>query len=80
MNNRLKLAANLVPFSRICDRFVPESYKQGFPMEKQIDMLAAVEGVNGAAIRWPCGLPDGVALKRMRADHGLIWAISEVEI
>ncbi len=52
MNNRLKLAAGLVPFSRMCDRFVPEGYTQGFPLEKQVEMLAAVEGIDGAGISW----------------------------
>ncbi len=80
MNAGLKLAANLVPFSRMCDRFVPEGYTQGFPLEKQVEMLAAVEGIDGADIGWPCGLPDGAALKRLLMDHGLVWAISDADI
>ena len=40
MSNRFKLASNLVPFSRICDRFVAEGYTDSDTFETQLEKLA----------------------------------------
>ena len=80
MSHTFRLASNLVPFSRICDRFVPEGYTAGYPLEKQLEMLAAIDGIDGIGIGFPGPASSGAELKRMLDGHGLAWGISDADI
>jgi len=71
MNKALKLASNLAPFSRLRDRFVTGGYGGGYEFEKQLELLAGIDGIDGVALAWPCQFQDGAALKKMLERHGL---------
>ncbi len=80
MNREFKLASNLVPFSQVSDRFVPTGYKQGYEFNKQLDMLATVEGITGVALAWPCQFKDGAVVKKNLANHGLKLGTVDTDI
>jgi sugar phosphate isomerase/epimerase len=81
MSDRFKLASNLIPFSRICDRFVADGYTDGDAFETQLEKLSAIDGIDGIAIGFP-GPPvaSGTELRRVLDRHGLVWAISDADI
>ena len=76
----MRLASNLVPFSCLRDRFVPEGYTPGHELDEQLALLSRVDGIEGVALGWPCDVKDGETLRRKVEDHGLRWAISEPNI
>jgi len=80
MSTDFKLASNLCPFSRLSDRFVPSGYSEGHEFRKQLEQLAAIEGIKGVAIGWPSQFQKGVALKKILADVGLELAVVEPDI
>ena len=81
MSVRFRLASNLVPFSRICDRFVPSGYCEGYELSKQLEMLSAIDGIDGIGIGYPCsGVASGADLKKLLDHHGLAWGISDADI
>ena len=80
MSNDIKLASNLAPFSRLCDRFVPDGYCEGYEFNKQLEMLSGIEGISGVDLAWPCSFQDGAALKKSLANHGLELATVDTDI
>jgi len=80
MSAPFRLASNLVPFSKICDRFVPTGYCEGYELAEQLEMLAAIEGIDGIGIGFPGPAESGTALKKILDDHGLKWGISDADI
>ena len=81
MTDSFKLASNLVPFSRICDRFVPTGYTDDHPLEKKLEMLAGIDGIDGIGIGFPCPpAKSGAELRKMLDRHGLAWGISDADI
>ena len=76
-----KLASNLVPFSRISDRFVPSGYTDDHDFEKKLEMLASIDGIDGIGIGYPCPpFKNGAALREVLDRHGLAWGISDADI
>ncbi|NQU12232.1 TIM barrel protein [bacterium] len=81
MPSPFPLASNLVPFSRLSDRFVPTGYTEDHPLEKKLEMLAAIEGIDGVSIGYPCPpLRSGTELRRLLERYGLPWAVSDADI
>ena len=81
MSVTFPLASNLAPLSRLCDRFVPSGYTEGYAFEKQLDMLASIDGIDGIGIGFPCAAAGtGAELKRILDRHGLTWALSDADI
>lgn len=80
MSSDFRLASNLAPFSRLCDRFVPGGYTEGYEFEKQLEMLSRIDGIDGVALAWPCQFQDGSALKKTLADHGLKLGTVDTDI
>ena len=80
MEATFRLASNLAPFSRLSDRFVTSGYCEGYELDKQLEMLAAIEGIDGIAIGFPGPAESGTALKRMLGGHGLEWGVSDADI
>jgi len=80
MSYEHKLASNLVPFSRVSDRFVSTGYKQGYEFSKKLEMAAAIDGITGAAAGWPCEFPNGTALKKAFDASGLKLATIDADI
>ena len=81
MSEHFRLASNLAPFSRLCDRFVPSGYTEDHPFEKKLEMLAAIDGIDGIGLGYPTGAAEsGSELRRILDDHGLTWAVSDADI
>jgi xylose isomerase len=80
MSNDLKLGSNLVPFSRLRDRFVAEGYREGHEFEKQLELLAGIDGITGVALAWPCQYQDGAALKEVLDRHGLALSTTDTDV
>jgi len=81
MSPRFRLASNLAPFSRLSDRFVPSGYTEGYALEKQLDMLASIDGIDGVGIGFPhSAAGTGAELRRILDGHGLTWALSDADI
>ena len=81
MSYKYKLASNLVPFSRVSDRFVSSGYHEGYELSKKLEMAAAIDGITGAAGYWPCpGFSNGTALKKVFDNSGLKLATIDADI
>ena len=76
----MKLASNLAPFSRLSDRFVPGGYGEGLDFPRQLEALAAIEGIDGVALGWPCQFQDGAALRELLAGLGLELSTVDTDI
>jgi len=80
MSYKLKLASNLAPFSRLRDRFVTGGYGEGYAFERQLELLAGLEGLAGVALAWPCQYQDGAALKRTLERYGLALSTTDIDV
>jgi xylose isomerase len=80
MSYEYKLSSNLVPFSGVCDRFVSGGYHQGYEFSKKLEMAAAIDGITGAGVGWPCGLPNGTAIRKAFDAAGLELCCVEPDI
>ena len=81
MKNPIKLASNLVPFSKVCDRFVPSGYTEDYAFEKKLEMLSAIDGIEGIGFGYPTTVAEnGTQLRKILKNHGLTWAISDADI
>jgi len=80
MSTDIRLASNLSPFSRLSDRFVPAGYGEGYEFRKQLEQLAAIEGIKAVALGWPSQFQNGAELKKMLVDVGLELAVVEPDI
>lgn len=80
MNNKIKLASNVVPFMKMRDRFVAEGYNEGYELEQQLEFISAVKGISGVAYGWPCQFKSGAELKKVFADHGMKVATLDTDI
>ena len=76
----MKLASNLCPFSRLCDRFVPDGYTKEHEVIEKLKMLAKVDGINGTGFGWPGPFKDGYEIKKILDDVGLQCATMEPNI
>lgn len=81
MSFEYKLASNWVPFSQVSDRFVPTGYSKEYEFKKKLEMIAAVEGISGAAAGWPSSLfANGAAMRKAFDDSGLKLATIDADI
>jgi len=58
MDSEFKLATNLTPYSRVSDRFVTARYTEEYEFNKKLEMVAAVDGIMGIDLAWPCQFPS----------------------
>jgi xylose isomerase len=81
MSYEYKLASNWVPFSQVSDRFVTTGYTKEYEFKKKLEMIAAVDGISGAAAGWPSGLfANGAAMRKAFDDSGLKLATIDADI
>ena len=78
MTEKLKLASNLCPFSRLSDRFVTAGYTEGYDFRRQVAMLAAIDGISGTGFGWPC--PHAAAMKHVMDDAGLALSTIDTDV
>ena len=80
MTSELKLASNVVPFSKLVDRFVPGGYADGRGFEEQMKALSGIEGLRGVGFGWPCHCATGRELRQAINRFGLELAALEPDI
>jgi len=80
MDNEFKLATNLTPFSRTSDRFVTAGYTQEYEFNKKLEMVAAVDGIMGVDMSWPCQFPSGATMKKTLDSFGLKLCTLDTDI
>ena len=71
MSYKIKLASNLCPFSRLCDRFVPSGYTKDYELRKKLEMLAEIDGISGTGFVWPGPCESAAEIKKLLDDVGL---------
>ena len=80
MNNDFKLASNLAPFSKLVDRFVTSGYSEDYDLNKKLEMVAAIDGIDGTGFGWPCQFKTGAEVKKTLDAHGLKCATLDTDI
>lgn len=76
----LKIDTATTSFSSCADRFVRGGYKQQFPFERQLEMIAAVEGITGVALDYPSQYEDPAALRALLEPQGLALGMTEIDM
>ncbi len=80
MTNDLKIDAATTSFSSCADRFVKGGYKKQYEFDKQLEMLAAVEGITGVALDYPSQYDDPAVLTGKLRKVGLKLGMTEIDM
>ncbi len=80
MNGVLKIDTATTSFSSCADRFVKGGYKQQFPFEQQLEMIASVDGITGVALDYPSQYEDPAALRALIDPLGLALGMTEIDM
>jgi L-rhamnose isomerase len=80
MEYDLKIDAATTAFSSCADRFVKGGYKEQYEFERQLDMLAGVEGITGVALDFPTQYDDPAKLRQQLDDVGLELGMTEIDM
>ncbi len=80
MDDALKIDTGTTSFSSCADRFVKGGYKEQFPFERQLEMIAAIEGITGVALDYPSQYEDPVALLALLDPLGLALGMTEIDM
>jgi len=80
MDGTLKIDTATTSFSSCADRFVKGGYKEQFPFERQLEMIASVEGITGVALDYPSQYEDPAALRALLDPLGLALGMTEIDM
>jgi len=80
MDGVLKIDTATTSFSSCADRFVKGGYKQQFPFERQLEMIASVDGITGVALDYPSQYEDPAALRALIDPLGLALGMTEIDM
>ncbi|MBU0477181.1 sugar phosphate isomerase/epimerase [bacterium] len=80
MGNKLKIDTGTTAFSSCSDRFVKKGYREQISFERQLEMLAKVEGITGVALDYPTQYRDPVKLKKLLKKVGLQLGMTEIDM
>lgn len=80
MTDVLKIDAATTAFGSCADRFVKDGYKQQYEFEKQLEMLAGIEGMTGVALDYPTQYDDPKVLRRQLDRVGLRLGMTEIDM
>jgi xylose isomerase len=80
MSDEFKLASNSAPFSRLCDRFVTTGYSDDYSLDQKLGMVAAIDGIHGVGLGWPCGFRNGTEVKKLLDRHGLACCTLDTDV
>jgi sugar phosphate isomerase/epimerase len=76
----LKIDAATTSFGNCADRFVKGGYREGHPFERQLELLASVEGIKGVALDFPSQYDDPAVLRRQLDNVGLVLGMTEIDM
>lgn len=80
MEPKLKIDAATTAFSSCADRFVKAGYREAGDFARQLEQLAAVDGLVGVALDYPSQYDDPAILRRMLDDLGLELGMTEIDM
>ena len=80
MASDLKIDAATTAFSSCADRFVKGGYREAYDFEKQLDLLAKVQGITGVALDFPTQYDDPGVLQRRLDAVGLQLGMTEIDL
>lgn len=80
MEYDLEIDAATTAFSSCADRFVKGGYKQQHEFERQLEMLAGVEGITGVALDFPTQYDDPAKLRQQLDEVGLELGMTEIDM
>jgi len=76
----LKIDAATTAFGNCADRFVKGGYREAFPFERQLELLASVEGITGVALDFPSQYDDPAVLRGQLGRAGLALGMTEIDM
>ena len=76
----IKVAAGLVCFSNVVDRFLPGGYRDNMPFEEALRRFSEVEGLDATGLDYPLQFDDPVKMQAILDRHGIKLCILEMGI
>ena len=76
----IKVAAGLVCFSNVVDRFLPGGYRDGLPFEEALRRFAEIEGLDATGLDYPLQFDDPVKMQEILDRYGIKLCILEMGI
>jgi len=80
MERDLKIDAATTAFGSCADRFVKRGYREGYPFEQQLELLAQIDGIRGVALDFPSQYEDPDVLRRQLDAVGLQLGMTEIDM
>lgn len=80
MGYDLRIDAATTSFSSCADRFVKGGYREQPPFERQLELLASVDGIAGVALDFPSQYDDPGLLRALLDDCGLALGMTEIDM
>lgn len=80
MDGTLRIDTATTSFNSRADRFVKGGYQEQLPFERQLEMIAAVEGITGVALDFPSQYDDPAALRALLDPLGLALGMTEIDM
>lgn len=76
----VKIVTGLVPFSGVVDRFLPEGYRDGMPLEKALEASKKIEGLDAIALDYPMSFTDPKEIKTILDRYDITMPLLEMGI
>jgi sugar phosphate isomerase/epimerase len=67
----LRIGTGFGPIGKLLDRYVPEGYSDGVPLDRQLELAKQVPGLDGVALDYPMQFQDPVRMKHQLDQVGL---------
>lgn len=77
---KYKIGSGLTPYSPCSDRFVPDGYRDGMPLEDQIKAASHVDGLRGIGLDYPYQLNDSNRTRVSQLLRELDFGLATVEL
>jgi xylose isomerase len=76
----LKIDSALTSFSACSDRFVRKGYRDAVELEKQLELAAQVQGLQGIAFDYPTQFADPIRTKALLQGYGFRAGMVEIDM
>jgi sugar phosphate isomerase/epimerase len=76
----IKVAAGLVCFANVVDRFLPQGYRDGLPFEEALRRFWEIEGLEATGLDYPLQFDDPVKMKEILDRYGVKLCVLEMGI
>jgi len=76
----IKIGSGLVPFANVADRFLPQGYRDGLPLEEALRASKEVAGLDAIGLDYPMQFEDPVKMQAILDKYDLTLCILEMGI